>query len=291
MTRGQLMALFPDGKTVHLPTDNKPLARYEEAKAEILAKGGAVAGMAYASAEDSGGRRSLWATLFGGGDEDEDFYGRGRGGRGRAAQEAAAYVPSSSGDDAGTRGVLAFAAPEPARGLARRPTAEAAAPAQTAAIAPKEAAPAEDAASPLAAVPLPPKRPGDVLDIAALAFMPMPPARPIELASAMIGPPTRSDATTGAFPAGALPETPAARLTSEERIHLRALFATVASGAAPGPRVKIATARAKPQAGASSEGLVSAPSAGLALGFSGKPADVPGNRFTGPAVKPLPVMR
>src|SRR3954462_3565082 len=107
MTRGQLMALFPDGKTVHLPTDNKPLARYEEAKAEILAKGGAVAGMAYASAEDSGGRRSLWATLFGGGDEDEDFYGRGRGGRGRAAQEAAAYVPSSSGDDAGTRGVLA----------------------------------------------------------------------------------------------------------------------------------------------------------------------------------------
>src|SRR3954447_894538 len=95
MTRGQLMALFPDGKTVHLPTDNKPLARYEEAKAEILAKGGAVAGMAYASAEDSGGRRSLWATLFGGGDEDEDFYGtRGRGGRARAAQEAAAYVPA-----------------------------------------------------------------------------------------------------------------------------------------------------------------------------------------------------
>ena len=122
MTRGQLMALFPDGKTVHLPTDNKPLARYEEARAEILAKGGAVAGMAYASAEDSGGRRSLWATLFGGGDEDEDFYGTrgGRGGRSRAAQEAAAYVPSSSGDDAGTRGVLAFAAPEPSRGLTRR---------------------------------------------------------------------------------------------------------------------------------------------------------------------------
>ena len=296
MTRGQLMALFPDGKTVHLPTDNKPLARYEEARAEILAKGGAVAGMAYASAEDSGGRRSLWATLFGGGDEDEDFYGTrgGRGGRSRAAQEAAPYVPSSSGDDAGTRGVLAFAAPEPSRGLARRPPAPApaeAAAAQTAAIAPKEAAPAEDAVSLLASVPLPPKRPGDVLDIAALAFMPMPPARPIELASAMIGLPTRSDATAGVFSAGALPETPPARRTSEERIHLRALFATVASGAAPGPRVKIATARAKPQADASSEGLVSAPSAGLALGFSGKPADVPGNRFTGPAVKALPVVR
>gem|GEM_PF-947868 len=293
MTRGQLMALFPDGKTVHLPIDNKPLARYEEARAEILAKGGAVAGMAYASAEDSGGRRSLWATLFGGGDEDEDFYGTrgGRGGRSRAAQEAAPYVPSS-GDDAGTRGVLAFAAPEPSRGLTRRSPAPApaeAAAAQTAAIAPKEAAPAEDAASPLASVPLPPKRPGDVLDIAALAFMPMPPARPIELASAMIGPPTRSDATAAAFPAKALPETPAARLTSEERIHLRALFATVASGAAPGPRVKIATARAKPQAGAPG-GHVAAASAGLALGFSAKAPDLPGDRFAGPAVKPLPVL-
>src|ERR671938_971775 len=96
MTRGQLMALFPDGKTVHLPTDNKPLPGYEEARAEILAKGGAVAGMAYASAEDSGGRRSLWATLFGGGDEDEEFYGsRGRGPPARMA-EAAPYIPSNS---------------------------------------------------------------------------------------------------------------------------------------------------------------------------------------------------
>ncbi len=139
-------------------------------------------------------------------------------------------------------------------------------------------------------MPLPPKRPGDVIDIAALAFMPMPPARPIELASAMIGLPTRSDATAGAFPARALPESAgAARLTSEERIHLRALFATVASGAAPGPRVKIATARAKPQAGAPG-GHVAAASAGLALGFSAKAPDLPGDRFAGPAVKPLPVL-
>src|SRR3712207_9371837 len=93
-------------KTVHLPTDNKPLARYEEARAEILAKGGAVAGMAYATAEDSGGRRSLWATLFGGGDEDEEFYGaRGRGGRSARAAEVAAYIPSNS-DDGGTRGEI-----------------------------------------------------------------------------------------------------------------------------------------------------------------------------------------
>jgi uncharacterized protein YcbK (DUF882 family) len=300
MTRGQLMALFPDGKTVHLPTDNKPLARYEEARAEILAKGGAVAGMAYATAEDSGGRRSLWATLFGGGDEDEDFYGTrgGRGGRSARAAEAAAYVPST-GDDGGTRGVLAYAAPEPDRGSRRRPAAQPVAPsvaetpaaAQTAAIGPKDVAADEEAAPALAAVPLPPRRPGDFTEIAtALAFAPMPPARPFELASAMIALPTRTDAGPGPSLPKASPEAPRPALSPDERAQLRALFAAASSGAAPAPRARVATARAKPQ-GDAPGGLVAEPSAGLAMGFSGKPAELSGNRFTGPAVKPLPVLR
>jgi uncharacterized protein YcbK (DUF882 family) len=296
MTRGQLMALFPDGKTVHLPTDNKPLARYEEARAEILSKGGAVAGTAYASAEDSGGRRSLWATLFGGGDEDEEFYGTrgGRGGRARAAQETAAYVPAN-GDDGGTRGVLAYAAPEPARRRSAPQPAETPAAAQTAAIGPKDVAPDEaaPAVSPaLAAVPLPPKRPDDFMDVAtALAFAPLPPARPVALASAgMIALPTRTDAGPAPGFAKALPEAPRPALSSDERAQLRALFAAVSSGSAPEARVKVATARARQQADAPG-GLVAAPSAGLALGFSGRPAELSGNRFTGPAVKPLPVLR
>jgi hypothetical protein len=295
MTRGQLMALFPDGKTVHLPTDNKPLARYEEARAEILAKGGAVSGMAYATAEDSGGRRSLWATLFGGGDEDEDFYGTrgGRGGRSARAAEAAAYVPSNS-DDGGTRGVLAYAAPEPDRGSRRRPApqpvvqpaAEIPAAAQTAAIGPKDVAPDEEAAPALAAVPLPPRRPNDFMEVAtALAFAPVPPARPVELASAMIGLPTRTDA--GSAPV--FPKAPPA-LSPDERAQLRALFAAAASGAAPAPKARVATARVKPQ-GDAPGGFVAEPSAGLAMGFSGKPGELSGNRFTGPAVKPLPVLR
>ncbi|MDF2597918.1 MAG: hypothetical protein K0Q54_741, partial [Methylobacterium brachiatum] len=37
MTHDQLARLFPDGKTVHLASDNRPFPRYEEAKAEILA--------------------------------------------------------------------------------------------------------------------------------------------------------------------------------------------------------------------------------------------------------------
>ena len=39
MTRSQLARLFPDGKTVHLPSDGKPMKGYEVAKAE-LARGG-----------------------------------------------------------------------------------------------------------------------------------------------------------------------------------------------------------------------------------------------------------
>jgi uncharacterized protein YcbK (DUF882 family) len=293
MTRGQLMALFPDGKTVHLPRDNKPLARYEEARAEVLARGGTVAGLtSYAALDDSGGRRrSLWATLFGGGDEDEDYYGSQRGrGRGRAAATQVAAYSNPNAEDAGTRGVMAFAAAEPAWNRGRpAPAAEPSPPAVTAAISP----PAEAAPAALAAAPLPPKRPDDFAEFAALAYAPMPPARPVELASAMMIPAaTRTDAGAGAGFVKDPSDAPAAapRLSPDDRVQLRALFAAAASGATPEPRVKVATARAKPRNDAPG-GLVSAPSAGLAMGFSGRPGDLAGNRFTGPAIKALPVLR
>jgi uncharacterized protein YcbK (DUF882 family) len=75
MTRDQLSRLFPDGRTVHIPSDGRPLERYEEARAEVLAKGGSVAGysmVADAEEADQPRRKSFWATLFGGSDEDED---------------------------------------------------------------------------------------------------------------------------------------------------------------------------------------------------------------------------
>src|SRR6185369_6801942 len=67
MTRPQLVSLFPDGKTVHLPPDGKPLPGYEEAKAEILARKGTIPGATFAEVDEDGltGRRSIWATLFG----------------------------------------------------------------------------------------------------------------------------------------------------------------------------------------------------------------------------------
>lgn len=68
MSYDQLVRLFPDGKTVHLPTNGVPLPGYEEAKAEIEARGNG----AYVTAP----RRTFggfFASLFGlSSGEDED---------------------------------------------------------------------------------------------------------------------------------------------------------------------------------------------------------------------------
>jgi uncharacterized protein YcbK (DUF882 family) len=45
MTRDQLVALFPDGRTVHLPTDNIPLKNYKLAMADVARNGAVVKGM------------------------------------------------------------------------------------------------------------------------------------------------------------------------------------------------------------------------------------------------------
>ena len=68
MSYDQLVRLFPDGKTVHLPSNGQPLARYDEAKAEIEARNNGA--IVVAPRKSSGG---FFAFLFGGGeDEGED---------------------------------------------------------------------------------------------------------------------------------------------------------------------------------------------------------------------------
>jgi len=152
MTQDQLARLFPDGKTVHLPSNGKPFARYEEARAEILSRGGAVSGYA---PDGGGSRRSLWATLFGGGDEDTEYYGgQGRNGR---THVAAAEAPASSSS------LRFFWQKDPVPPASAEP-ATTQEPLHTAALA-----------------PIPPRRPDE---ISALAAVPMPPARPLELAAA-----------------------------------------------------------------------------------------------------------
>ncbi|WP_245281391.1 DUF882 domain-containing protein [Rhizobium sp. AAP43] len=71
MNRQDLVRLFPDGKTVHIPSDGKPLPGYQQALAEYkrrLASGNTVM---MAEEKGSSRPRNLLAMLFRGGDEDE----------------------------------------------------------------------------------------------------------------------------------------------------------------------------------------------------------------------------
>nr|WP_279306664.1 DUF882 domain-containing protein [Microvirga solisilvae] len=113
MTRDQLVSIFPDGKTVHIPADGKPLPGYDVARAEVLAKGGTVAGYsAYADAEEAieaqqPRRKSFWATLFGGSDEDEDAEEIRVASRpGRAIMASRSAPGSSYTDDMSPQAVL-----------------------------------------------------------------------------------------------------------------------------------------------------------------------------------------
>lgn len=68
MSYEQLVQLFPDGKTVHIPSNGQPLPRYEEAKAEIEARNNGAIVM-----EPRKSPFGFLAFLFGGGeDEAED---------------------------------------------------------------------------------------------------------------------------------------------------------------------------------------------------------------------------
>ena len=268
MSYEQLARLFPDGKTVHLPSKGKPLARYEEARAEILSRGGAVGGTPTEADDGGGSRRSLWATLFGGGDEDNEYYGDAERRRLVGARTATAYAPGS-----GDRTQVAAAEASPASGFRfpwqRAPAEQTPAPRRDAALLPE---PLETASLP----PMPPRRPDEV----AFAFdVPIPPMRPVELAS--LGP---APASGRLGPA------------QDDRSALKALFVAAATPTQPPAAAQpapVATSRATPRPiprGGSS--LLADLGPALNLRFSSAPTgDLVATAFTGPAVKPLPVLR
>ncbi|WP_269932544.1 DUF882 domain-containing protein [Aminobacter sp. HY435] len=74
MSRKELVAVFPSGKTLHVPSDGKPLPGFEQALASYQSrkKSGDLV-LASASTSSSSKRGGLFAALFGGGaDEEED---------------------------------------------------------------------------------------------------------------------------------------------------------------------------------------------------------------------------
>jgi uncharacterized protein YcbK (DUF882 family) len=322
MTRDQLARIFPDGKTVHMPRDGKPMPGYELARAEILSRGGAVAGQAYAEAgESTTGRRSLWASLFGGDDEDTDYYRSVQGGRGRPAARSstvAAYAPSGDSEDGGSRGYMAFASVETTRSsappLRARPQPAPEQPARMASAAPasssspldflgQKGSSGEPQASgpvttqvepPVTMTPVPPRRPEDLGMIASFSDAPLPPSRPVELAAAVPAPlpPSRFVTSSPDVAVAAAANTEPKGPAPDERAALRALFAAVGTGGGVTTGGNVPTARAKSQPVAPGGNVVATLGPALNLGFSSNPnGDLNAARFTGPAVKPVPVLR
>ena len=75
MSRTELSRIFPDGKTLHLPPDGKPLPGYQQALASYQArkkKGQATAIVSGGGGDDRKRSGGLLAGLFGGADEEED---------------------------------------------------------------------------------------------------------------------------------------------------------------------------------------------------------------------------
>jgi uncharacterized protein YcbK (DUF882 family) len=367
MTRDQLARIFPDGKTVHIPSDGSPMARYEEAKAEVLAKGGTVSGYtAYASAEEVAQpkRKSFWATLFGfgGSDEDEDVEEIRTASRPSRTVLAARSNPSTARNYyASEENSSVYAALEQSAAPAPQVVARAAPVVQprpepvpqAVAVAPMSIAPAlrEDLTPPplpptriaglpntveaptgpslnwqqgpggqpltrsglgmpqeVAFAPMPPRRPDadDIVETGAIAYAPLPPARPSALAASnpIPGIPELRGATTlvasaAPDPHPLPPPRPAMRpITVAAASPVEIPVPTAPAVKAPPKEDKPApVAQSKPAPSpkktppsALSALLSSEPS--LTTGFSSKPmGDLATNRFTGPAVKPLPVTR
>jgi uncharacterized protein YcbK (DUF882 family) len=92
MTREQLVKVFPDGRTVHVPTDGTPLKGYELARADIEKRDGDDRAMTKSSP-------SLWTRLFKGKSNDEEDEG-----------SAPVVNEKMAGDKAAPVGVMAAAA-------------------------------------------------------------------------------------------------------------------------------------------------------------------------------------
>lgn len=76
MNRKELVALFPNGKTLHVPSDGKPLPGFDQALAAYQSrKSSGGAELALASASDSRKSKGLLAMLFGGGADEEEESG------------------------------------------------------------------------------------------------------------------------------------------------------------------------------------------------------------------------
>jgi uncharacterized protein YcbK (DUF882 family) len=112
VSREHLVRLFPDERTVHIPSDGKPLAGFETARAVIEARGGSVSSGYIDIAEGRATGKTLWQILFGGGEGDDEgdvVANNGRGKKGRTAVAARSRNTQVAAlPDAGDGNTMAF---------------------------------------------------------------------------------------------------------------------------------------------------------------------------------------
>ncbi|MGE0500438.1 MAG: DUF882 domain-containing protein [Rhizobiaceae bacterium] len=111
MSRSELVAVFPSGKTLHVPSDGKPLPGFDQALASYQSRqksGKAGIELAKAAGGSGSNGRGLLASLFGGGaDEEEENSG--------AAFAEAAEAPARAAPEAKastTTGAIRILPPE-----------------------------------------------------------------------------------------------------------------------------------------------------------------------------------
>ncbi len=265
MPRDQLSRLFPDGKTVHLPADGKPMPGYELALAEIEANGGSVPSAGYNAIDEEGATSSgkgFFARLFGGGEDEDVEVARTprRGGRAVAARQPQGRTQVASADANDPQNDNFFARVFGGGNRQQTQPARQQAPIQTASlptdtvIEPTPTAPAARAAAPAAAAPVTPP----VVELK-VANVPLPVARPPEF--------TRI-AVASAGPQTAWVQGPAGRLAP--------LQGKVADVPLPPTRPGNLPGRTQVAAGPNAGAAAAAPQAAPALKpLEGKPAAVP----------------
>jgi uncharacterized protein YcbK (DUF882 family) len=169
MTRQQLVGMFPDQRTVHVPSDGRPLAGFEQARREVLAAGGMVGGEQGNGSPQTPQRRSFWAALFGGVNEESD-----------QDMAEADSLDSSGWINPATMGRVA-PAPRQTASAPPAPAPARVAPVPVAPVAPVAVAPRAPAPVPVA--PVPPAPVAASVAAPRIVPAPLPPTPPMALQS------------------------------------------------------------------------------------------------------------
>ncbi|TPJ59876.1 DUF882 domain-containing protein [Mesorhizobium sp. B2-2-4] len=116
ISRQELVSLFPNGKTLHVPSDGRPLPGFEQALASYKARKGSGGAAIELASAGGGSKRSggLLAAFFGGGDDEADDSADVASAEPAPKPRSVKPVPASTAKS-GTLPGIAIVAPENAK--------------------------------------------------------------------------------------------------------------------------------------------------------------------------------